>query len=320
MRVPWVMNVGDVLKEGCARIGKDGSKGEIQGVRTGLGDLDQLVGGFREGSVSVLAARPSMGKTALAVGIALHAALCQKVKCLYVSLDRQPDGIANLMLVNLCGLDSHRLRMGRLTPKEYERLSRGVELLGESPLYTTTIGAVSVDDVELAVFMEHEHGQAGMKDGPRLVVIDALEDLILDTEERDPSEELDASERRELIMQSLAKTAREYKTALLVLTQLSRSVDKRLDHKPRLRDLPYLRQTEPYANAILFLMRPAYYADPEDGAAEITVARSRFGMTGVHQIHFDRNCVRFAASGDNGKPVCPYALDDNSSDGPQMAK
>ena len=288
-------HVGDVVQKIQEWASQDHDTKSAGGVKTGFSTLDEILGGFQRGTLSLIAGRPSMGKTALALGIALHAALTEKQKVLYLTCGHSLEAMGRRLLSSYAGIDSHRLRHKRFVKGEAAKMQKAVEELKSSKLFLCDLCGLSVETMDLPVHMLCKWDQEGMKDPPALVVVDALDDLRIEETPVGLFAERDENEERQSIMAKLHKIARDYETALLALVTLRRTAENRPEGRPYMGDLPHRNLLEPWTDNVLLVYRPSYYAESsaQDDPAEVIVAKNRTGLTGVARLIFNRACMRF---------------------------
>jgi replicative DNA helicase len=278
-----VMEFRAVLKEAFEQIDKwQDREGRLTGLETGFYDLDDLTSGLQPSELIVLAARPSMGKTSLALNIAAHVALKKKPVALF-SLEMAHEQIARNILCAHARIDSHRLRRGRLTEAEMRELGRAMIELSEAPLF--------IDDTAQLSPMEIRAKARRLKsqNDIQLIIVDYLQLM------ESPGAE---SRQQEISMVSrrLKALARELRIPVLAVAQLNRGVEDRLDHKPRMSDLRESGSIEQDADVVALLHRRSYYADGEEGdegAAELIIAKQRNGPTDTIKLTFLKHCMRF---------------------------
>lgn len=259
-------------------------EGSGRGLMTGFADLDGLLDGFKDEELSILAARPSMGKTALALQIIEHVSIEQGRPCLFVSLEMGSGALGDRMLATHAMVDGFKIRrpwtmtmaeMNRLG-NSAARLSAAKITIADSP--SRTVGQIAA----MGRRMKHRGGLG-------LVVIDYLQ---LIDDERAKGEA--RHEGIAKISRRLKATARELKVPVIALSQLNRASEQREDRRPRLADLRESGQIEQDADSVLLLHRPEFY-DPNDqpGIAEVIVAKNRNGPTGNTRLAFLKSCTRF---------------------------
>jgi len=260
-------------------------QGKVTGVATGFHKLDDMLSGLQNSDLIVLAARPSMGKTALALNMARNAA-ADGVPVGIFSLEMADYQLVMRMLCSEARIDSHRVRLGRLTEKEWESLGRHVGSLAEYPIYIDDTPGISILELRSkARRLKAEHNIG-------LIVVDYLQLLRLST--RVESRQIEIA----MISQSLKNLAKELDVPVLSLSQLSRAVESRGDGKPVLSDLRESGAIEQDADVVMFINRPAAYGrevEPElQNKAEVIVSKQRNGPTGEVDLVFINEYVQFA--------------------------
>lgn len=285
-----VVPVNDVLFEAFQMIDRR-MQGEAAGVPTGFTDLDKLTGGLHDSELIILAARPSMGKTALATNIAEHVAVDSGLTTLFVSLEMSRLELVQRMLCSRGKINGHKFRSGFLSAEDREKLvraagelSRGQLLIDDSPSKTVT---------EIAAVARRLKRRAGL----RLVVIDYLQ-LIEPDNPKDPRQEQVAK-----ITRRLKTLARELKIPILCLAQLNRQTEVAKDNRPRLSHLRESGAIEQDADVVMFVHREEYYHTREEaqaqglsGLAEIIVAKQRNGPIGDVKLTWREEFTRFENS------------------------
>ncbi len=268
---------------------------DVTGVPTGFYDLDRMTAGLQAGDLIVLAARPSMGKTALAINIAEHVALNEGLPVAVFSMEMGAAQLAVRIVGSIGRIDQGHLRTGKLTDEEWPRLSEAIEKLRTISLHIDeSAGLTSGDLRSSARRLSRQCGQLG------LIVVDYLQLMSGnggDGENR-------ATELGE-ISRGLKMLARELKCPVIALSQLNRSVEQRPDKRPMMSDLRESGAIEQDADIIMFIYRDEYYtkeACKEPGVAEIIIAKQRNGPTGTVKLAFLRNITKFEslASGAGG--------------------
>jgi len=280
-------------------------KQAVTGVPTGFADLDALTAGLQPSDLIVVAGRPSMGKTALCLNIAEHAALRADVGVAIFSLEMAKEQLAMRMLCSEARVDLARVRTGHLSDREFPKLAMAAGRLGDAPIYIDDTPALSV--LELRAKARRLKRDAASKLG--LVVVDYIQ-LMRSSEGRDNREQ-EISE----ISRSLKALAKELHLPVVALSQLNRQVESRTPPVPRLADLRESGAIEQDADVICFLYRDEYY-NPEDtekqGVAEVHVAKQRNGPIGKIELTFLKEYTRFenrevapedASGGDQGSAL-----------------
>ncbi|HVX58121.1 MAG TPA: replicative DNA helicase [Candidatus Saccharimonadales bacterium] len=264
------------------------NKGGIRGIPTGLRDLDKLLAGLQRSDLIVIAARPSMGKTALMLNIALNVATKAKQgAALIFSLEMSKEQLVDRLLAAEAGVDAWKLRTGEgLDDKDFERLSAGMGELAEAPIYIDDTSGITVSDMRTkARRLHHQHPLA-------LIVVDYLQ--LMSGGSRFAAAANRVQEISE-ISRSLKVLARELNVPVVALSQLSRSVESRSPQIPQLADLRESGSIEQDADIVAFLYREDYYNPDSDkkNITEILVKKHRNGPTKNIDLYFDRVKQRF---------------------------
>ena len=264
----------------------DNGAEEVTGVRTGFYDLDKMTAGLQKGDLIVLAARPSMGKTAFALNIAEHVAVQEGLPVLVFSMEMGASQLALRLVGSLGRIDQQRLRTGRLDSGEWERLTEAVEKLSQVQLHIDeTAGLTSSELRARARRMARQFGTLG------LIVIDYLQ---LMNGSGGSNEENRATVLGE-ISRGLKALAKELQCPVIALSQLNRSVESRQDKRPMMSDLRESGAIEQDADIIMFIYRDDYYdkASKKPGQAEIIIAKQRNGPVGEVNLTFLKPLTRF---------------------------
>ena len=259
---------------------------EVTGVRTGFYDLDRLTAGLQAGDLIVLAARPSMGKTALALNIGEHVAVKEGLPVVVFSMEMGASQLALRMVGSLGRIDQNHLRTGALRDDEWGRLSEAVEKLGKVSLFIDESG--SLTPTELRARARRQARQCGQLG---LIVVDYLQ---LMTGSDGTSDENRATVIGE-ISRGLKSLAKELKCPVVALSQLNRSVESRTDKRPMMSDLRESGAIEQDADVIMFIYRDEYYNkdSKEPGVAEIIIAKQRNGPTDTFKLTFLKPLTKF---------------------------
>lgn len=256
----------------------------ITGVPTGYTELDKMTAGFQPSDLIILAARPSMGKTALALNIAQHAALVDKTGVAVFSLEMSKEQLAMRLLSSVGRVDSQTIRTGRLRDEDWNPLSRAVGMLSEAPIFIDDTPALSVSEMRSKMRRLASHNDVG------LILIDYLQLMRGRTVENRTQE---ISE----ISRSLKALAKEHKVPVLALSQLNRGLESRTDKRPMMSDLRESGAIEQDADVICFIYRDEVYNKSEDnpdkGIAEIIIGKQRNGPTGVTRLFFKKEFTTF---------------------------
>jgi replicative DNA helicase len=264
---------------------------EVTGVRTGFYDLDRLTAGLQAGDLIVLAARPSMGKTALALNIAEHVAVREGLPVVVFSMEMGASQLALRMVGSLGRIDQQHLRTGALRDDEWGRLSEAVEKLGKVSLFIDESGSLSPTELRARARRQaRQCGQLG------LIVVDYLQ---LMSGSDGTSDENRATVIGE-VSRGLKSLAKELKCPVVALSQLNRSVESRTDKRPMMSDLRESGAIEQDADVIMFIYRDEYYnkldgpnPTKEPGIAEIIIAKQRNGPTDTFKLTFLKPLTKF---------------------------
>jgi len=260
-------------------------KEAVTGVTSGYADLDHLTAGLQPSDLIIIAARPSMGKTAFALNIAANAALRGGTGVAVFSLEMSKEQLALRMLCSEARVDLGRVRTGHLSDREFPTLAMAAGRLADAPIYIDDTPALSVLELRAKARRLKRDPQARLG----LVIVDYIQ-LMRSSEGRD-SREQEISE----ISRSLKALAKELQVPVIALSQLNRQVENRHPPIPRLADLRESGAIEQDADVIIFLYREEYYVDDSDkkGIAEIIVAKQRNGPTDSIELTFLREITRF---------------------------
>ena len=258
-------------------------------VPTGFYELDELLGGFQKSDLIIVAARPSMGKTAFALTLARNAAIEHKVPVGIFSLEMSTMQLIIRLLCAEGRLNAHLVRTGKLPNEEGVKLSRNAHKLIESPIYVDDMPAQTVLEIRAKARRLKAEKNIGM------IIIDYLQ--LMQGPTNIESREREISH----ISRSLKSLAKELNIPVIALAQLNRAVETRTDKRPQLSDLRESGSIEQDADVVLFLNRPEYYgiktfpddATPTDGVAEIIIGKQRNGPTGDVRLAFIKEYARF---------------------------
>ena len=268
---------------------------DVTGVPTGFYDLDRMTAGFQAGDLIVLAARPSMGKTALAINIAEHVALNEGLPVAVFSMEMGAAQLAVRIVGSIGRIDQGHLRTGKLTDEEWPRLTEAIEKLRTISLHIDeTAGLTSSELRANARRLSRQCGKLG------LIVVDYLQ--LMSGSSNDGENR--ATELGE-ISRGLKMLAKELQCPVIASSQLNRSVEQRPDKRPMMSDLRESGAIEQDADIIMFIYRDEYYtkdACKEPGVAEVIIAKQRNGPTGVVKLAFIKPITKFEslASGGSG--------------------
>lgn len=255
----------------------------VTGVPTGFPGLDEITSGFQNSELIVLASRPSMGKTALALNIAEYIGLHEKLPVAVFSIETSADQLVQRMLCSRARIDSHRVRRGFISKDDWPDIIQAAGELTQAPVYVNDMPALSVLQVRaIARRLKSTHDI-------RLVIVDYLQ-LLRETARKYENRQQEISD----MSRALKALARELNIPVLVLSQLNREVENRPDKRPQLSDLRESGAIEQDADVVLLLVRPDYYnKDDRPGIAELIVAKQRNGPVGEVELVFLKECTRF---------------------------
>lgn len=250
------------------------NKGAITGVPTGFTDLDYSTAGFQPSDLILIAARPSMGKTAFALNLALHAALkCQKSVAVF-SLEMSKEQLVNRLFAMESKVNSQSLRTGKLSDKEWAQLVEGALAVGDAKLIIDDTGSISISE------LRSKCRKFKLEHGLDMIMIDYLQ--LMTGSGKSDSRQQEVSD----ISRSLKALARELNVPVIALSQLSRKVEERPDHRPMMSDLRESGAIEQDADVVMFIYRDDYYNKDTDkpGVAEIIIAKQRNGPIGTIEL------------------------------------
>ncbi len=284
-RVRDFTHISDVLETTFERIEQlYNSEGQITGVPTGYSDLDRMTSGFQKSDLIIVAARPSVGKTAFVLNISQNIAVREGLPVAIFSLEMSKDQLVQRMLCAEAYIDGHKLRTGKLDDDDWPRLSMGVSTLSNAPIYIDDTPGITISE------MRSKLRRLKMEVGLSFVAIDYLQ-LIHGRRNSSESRQQEISE----ISRSLKQLARELEVPIVALAQLSRSVEQRQDKRPMLSDIRESGSIEQDADVVAFLYRDDYY-DPESekkNIIEIIIAKQRNGPVGKIELVFLKNYNKF---------------------------
>ena len=261
---------------------KKGGVSDVSGIPTGYVDLDHLMAGLQKNELIILAARPSVGKTAMALNIVRHIVVEERVPVFFVSLEQARIELAERLLVCQARVDSHKLRKGTLGSEEMQRILDAGGILHKAKLF--------IDDTPSQGMLRIAANARRLKlrEKIRLVVIDYLQ-LIEPENRRDPRQEQVAQ-----ISRRLKFLARELEMPVMALAQVNRSSEDRQDHRPRLSDLRESGSIEQDADTVLMLHRPGKSDNSvDDNIIEVLVAKQRNGPTGDITLSYLKQFMRY---------------------------
>jgi len=277
--------IKDVLVESFAQIEKlYNQKGNVTGVPTGFTELDYRTSGLNKSDLILIAARPAMGKSALAINIATNAAIHSNVPVVIFNLEMSKEQVGNRILCSEAMVDSAKVRTGKMEEDDWVKLASAIGPLSEAPIYIDDTPGISVMEIRAKCRKLKLEKNIG------LVVIDYLQ-LIQGSGRKGSSREQEISE----ISRSLKILAKELDIPVIALSQLSRAAEQRNDHRPMLSDLRESGAIEQDADIVMFIYRDDYYNQESEkkNIAEIILAKHRSGSTGTVELLWLGNYTKF---------------------------
>ncbi len=282
-----VISLEAILAESFDRLDElHKDKNKLRGLPTGFKDVDNILAGLQRSDLIILAARPSMGKTALALNIAHHVATQAKEPVLIFSLEMSKEQLVDRLLSMESGVDAWALRTGNLTDADFEKIGHAMGTLSEAPVYIDDTPGITVSDLRTKARREAHRRDLG------LIIVDYLQ--LMSGGGRYGNEGNRVQEISE-ISRGLKGVARELNVPLLALSQLSRSVESRSPQIPQLADLRESGSIEQDADVVAFIYREEYY-NPETDRKKITdifIKKHRNGPTGALELYFENDKQRF---------------------------
>jgi replicative DNA helicase len=247
-----------------------------------------MTGGLHNGELVILAARPSMGKTALAMNIGEHVSIVQRAPVLFVSLEMSGIELADRMLCSLARVNGHRLRNGTISSDDRDRLIKKANEISQAPLFVDDSPSRTVSEIAAAARRIKRR-----EDGLGLIVVDYLQ-LIEPDNSKDPRQEQVAK-----IARRLKGVSRELDVPLLCLSQLNRQAEDSKDHRPKLSHLRESGAIEQDADVVMFVHREEYYHRGDDkaqyhGQAELIISKQRNGPIGDVELTWEADYTRFS--------------------------
>ncbi|MBQ7050061.1 MAG: replicative DNA helicase [Firmicutes bacterium] len=279
-------HIKDVLMESFDDIEKIAANGgTVAGISTGFVDLDQKTAGLHPSDLVIVGARPAMGKTAFGLNLVQNAAVKGGKTCAVFNLEMSKKQIVNRMLACEAGVSMEHIRSGNMTDQDWEKLVEALGPLSEAPIYIDDTGGITFSEVRSKCRkLKIEHGLD-------LVMIDYLQ-LMSGSGRAGDNRQQEISE----ISRGLKMMARELDVPVIALSQLSRTLESRADHRPMMSDLRESGAIEQDADVIIFLYRDEYYhPDSEDkNIAEIIIGKQRNGPVGTVKLRYDGEYTRFS--------------------------
>jgi len=270
------------------------SPGSVTGVASGFADLDNMTAGFQKGDLIIVAGRPSMGKTALAMNFAQHAAIDKEVPVAVFSLEMSKESLVQRLLCAEGRVDAGRLRRGRLQDDEYARLATAAGHLNTAPIWIDDTPAITA--LELRAKARRLASEVDLG----LIIVDYLQLM------SGPSNADNRQQEISSISRSIKAVAKELNVPVVALSQLSRAPEQRTDKRPVLADLRESGAIEQDADLVMFVYREEVYRRPEDlvddsgesieGKTELIIGKQRNGPTGSLRLYFHKNYTLFESA------------------------
>ena len=279
------MPIKDILVETFARLEElYNSKGSITGVPYGFTALDEKTSGLQNSDLVLIAARPAMGKTALALNIVLHAAVHAKVPVAVFNLEMSRDQLVSRMLSCEAMVENTKMRTGQLEDEDWQKIAKALGPLSEAPIYIDDTSGTTIMDIR------SKCRRLKLEKNIGLIMIDYLQ--LMQGRGKNENRQQEVSE----ISRSLKILAKELQVPVICLSQLSRAAESRSDHRPMLSDLRESGAIEQDADIVMFLYRDDYY-NPETekkNIAELIIAKHRNGSTGTVELAWLGKYTKFA--------------------------
>ena len=280
-----VSQMKDIVKDAIETIDKLYQRKEnITGIPTGFHELDVLSAGLQKSDLLILAGRPSMGKSALAISMLEHAGVVCKVPCAFFSLEMSKDQLAQRMLCSIARVNAQKVRTGFFSQNDWPKLVDAAGKLSEAPIFIDDTPGIS------ALELRAKARRLKSRHDIQFIVVDYLQ--LMRGGARSENRQQEISE----ISRSLKALARELNLPILALSQLSRAVEQRQDKRPMLSDLRESGAIEQDADVVMLLLREEYYnpTDENKGIAEVIVAKQRHGPVGNVKLAFLSEYTRFS--------------------------
>jgi replicative DNA helicase len=280
-------HIETLLKESFERITQLYESGaDVTGVPSGFRDLDRITSGFQEGNLVVIAARPSMGKSALGLGVAANLAVRKGTPVALFTLEMSKSEVTQRLMCSEAKVESQRLRTGKLSAEDWPRLTAACDKLAKAPIYVDDTGSITMMEIRSkARRLKSRHADLG------LIIVDYMQLMTSGTTAENRVQEVSQ------ISRSLKVLARDLDVPIVALSQLSRAVEQRHDKRPILSDLRESGSIEQDADIVMFIYRDEYYnAEESDqqGLAEVIVAKHRNGPTDTVKLSFLKRYAKFS--------------------------
>jgi replicative DNA helicase len=279
-------HIESLLKESFERITALYEAGEeITGVPSGFRDVDRLTSGFQPGNLVIVAARPSMGKSAFGLCAGANIAIRHQVPVALFTLEMSKAEVTQRLMCSEAKVESQRLRSGKLAPDDWPRLTAACDKLAKAPIYVDDTGSITMMEIRSkARRLKSKEPTLG------LIIVDYLQLMTSGASVENRVQEVSQ------ISRNLKILARDLDVPILAMSQLSRAVEQRHDKRPILSDLRESGSIEQDADLVAFIYRDEYYNDdsPDQGLAELILAKHRNGPTGIEKLSFLKRYAKFA--------------------------
>ncbi len=278
------IHIKEIIKQAIEVIDRLYQRKEyVTGIPTGFYELDRMTSGLQKSDLIIVAGRPSMGKSALVATIAEYAAVERKIPLAYFSLEMSKEQLVQRVLCSHARVDAHKVRSGFLSPSDWPILTAAAGKLSSAPIFIDDTPAISI--LELRAKARRLKSAQDVE----LMIVDYLQLM------RGPSRIESRQQEISEISRSLKALARELNIPVIAISQLSRAVESRQDHRPQLSDLRESGAIEQDADLVVLLMREEYYMPTEEnkGLADVIVAKQRNGPVGMMKLVFRKEYVRF---------------------------
>jgi len=281
-----LVSVEKVLSESFDRLDElHHSKDKIRGIPTGFKDLDNKLAGLQASDLVIIASRPSMGKTTLAMNIAHHVATQEQQSVLLFSLEMSKEQLVDRLLAAEAGIDAWNIRTGNLSDSDFEKLGQAMGSLSEAPIYIDDSPGINVLEILTKSRREQQRRPIGM------IIVDYLQLMSGIGKNSGDNRVQEISE----ISRGLKAIAREMNVPVVALSQLSRSVENRHPQIPQLADLRESGSIEQDADVVMFIYREDYYNPETDrkGMTDLLIKKHRNGPTGKVELYFHPDLLQF---------------------------
>lgn len=280
-----VIPMRDLVSEAVERIDKlYQNKSQVTGLASGFIDFDRKTAGFQPSDLIIIAGRPSMGKSAFCLCVANHIGVIEKIPIAFFSLEMSKEQLTQRLLCLHARVDAHSVRTGFLSASDWPKITAAAGKLSESAIFVDDTPAISA--LELRAKARRLKSQHNIQ----MIIVDYLQ-LMRGTGRNQDSRQQEISD----ISRSLKALARELNVSIIAISQLSRAVESRQDHKPQLSDLRESGAIEQDADLVVFLFREEYYSPTESnkGSADVIIAKQRNGPVGSINLTFLKEYTRF---------------------------